>query len=82
MGVVRGFAGQNGYQAVRGDTGGCGGYGGVHLVYGAEGYAIKLAVGGHGLGAGGPDPGGQAKGANGFAEKGGFFVLGFSQGYL
>ena len=50
-----------------------------HVVYGAEGYAIEGGL--QGFGAGGVDFCFQAEGADGFAEEGGFFVLGFGQGY-
>jgi hypothetical protein len=63
-----------------GGSGCCGGYGGGHVVYGAEGDGVELAGFGHGFGSGGPDFYWKAQGADCLAEKGGLFVLGFGQG--
>lgn len=50
-----------------------------HLIDGAEGDAGE--AGGEGFSAGGVDLDvGEAEGAEGFAEKGGFFMLGFGEG--
>jgi hypothetical protein len=62
------------------DSGFGGGEGGFHLVDGAEGDGVKLAAGGHGFDAAGPDFGLEGEGADGFAEEGGFLVLGFGEG--
>jgi len=54
------------------------GNGGGHVVYGAEGYAVELLL--ELFCAGTVDFGGQIQGADGFAEEGGFLILGFGQG--
>ncbi len=62
------------------DSGFGGGESGFHVVDGAEGDGVELAAGGHGFDAAGPDFGLEGEGADGFAEEGGFFVLGFGEG--
>ena len=63
-------------------SGGCGDEGGGHVVYGAEGYGVELAVGGERFGAGGPDfYVGEVEGADHFSEEGGFLVLRFRESY-
>ena len=65
-----------------GGSGGGGGYGGGHVVYGSHGYGVELLGIRHGFDAGGPDFYVlKVEGADGFAEEGGFLVLGFGQGY-
>jgi hypothetical protein len=62
------------------DTGSGGRKRDLHIVHGAEDDGVELAGGGHGFDAAGPDFGGEVQSADGFAEEGGFFVLGFGQG--
>jgi len=57
-----------------------GGDGGGHVVYGAQGYAVKFLL--EFFGAGAVDFGGEMQRADGFAKEGGFFVLGFCEGYF
>jgi len=59
-----------------------GGEGGGHIVHGAEGNDVEQAGGGHDFDTVGPDLGvGEGESADDFAEEGGFFVLGFGEGY-
>jgi len=53
-----------------------------HVVNRAEGDGMELAAGGHGFDAAGPDFCGEVKVADGFAEEGSLFVLGFGKGDL
>jgi hypothetical protein len=65
-----------------GGSGGGGGYSGGHVVYGSHGYGVELTGRRHGFDASGPDFYVlKLEGADGFAEEGGFLVLGFGQGY-
>lgn len=57
-----------------------GGDGLGHIVYGPKGDAVEFCL--QGFGASGMDFGIQAEGSDGFAEEGGFLVLGFGQGHL
>ena len=73
--------GEEGELSAGGDAGAGGVEGGFHVVDGAERDGVELAGGREGFGAGGPDFNvGKVEGANGFAEEGGLFVLGFGQG--
>jgi len=57
------------------------GEGGFHVVYRAESDGVELAGCSESFGAGGPDfYVGKVESADDFAEKGGFFVLGFGEG--
>ncbi len=65
-----------------GGSGDGSGYGGGHVVYGSHSYGVELADWRHGFYAGGPDFYVlKGEGADGFAEEGGFLVLGFSKGH-
>ena len=60
----------------------CGRERGMDVVYCTHGDGVELAVCGHGFNAVGPDFGAEVEGADDFAEKGGFFVLGLGEGHL
>ena len=55
---------------------------GLHIVDRAEGDGVESAVDRHLFDAAGPDLRGEIEGADSFAEKAGFFVLGFGEGDL
>ena len=71
--------GEDGEPAVWSDQLAGGRDGGGHVVDGAEGYAVEFLL--EFFCAGAVDFGAQAEGADGFAEEGGFLVLGFGEGY-
>ena len=66
--------------AAGGDSRLCCWEGGCHIVDGAKGDDVEQAVGGHGFDATGPYLDVlEGEGADGFAEEGGFFVLGLGE---
>ena len=58
-----------------------GGYGGGHIVYGAEGYGVEAARGRERFCAGGPDFYREIEGSNYLSEEGRLLILGFCKGY-
>lgn len=65
-----------------GGSGCCSGDGSGHVVYGSHGYGVELAARRHGFNSGRPDFCVlKGEGADGFAEKCRFLILGFREGY-